>query len=259
MAGPKSWCDKLASVPSVGLKLVPHYASSDTLFDAVSPILDRSVKGDQATFHVTQQTSFEIQFQTDEGFHYLLEPTKCAISFRHRMRPKLQSAGPPVMELLSHPLPYTALLQDASDRLVEVAPRLPGGAKARAMTRVGVLSTTTVDMAEAPPGILRFLDYVGRPWRTSLNYFDMAVMADLSKTKEWDDRCIHTLKKSEEPDAMLSITLDWQRVYHSERLLKPELLRPLLANCREAALNYFEDVAQGNRFDEKLISEAAGV
>jgi hypothetical protein len=259
MAGPKSWCDKLASVPTVGLKLVPHYASSDSLIDAVSPVLDRSVKGDQATFNVTQQTSFEIQFQTDEGFHYYLDPAKCVISFRHRMRSKLQSAGPPVMELLSHPLPYTALLQEASERLVEVAARLPGGAKPRAMTRVGVISTTTVDMEEAPPGFLRFLEYIGRPWQTSLHYFDIAVMADLGKAKEWEDRCIHTLKKGEEPGALLSITLDWQRVFHNERALKPELMRPLLANCREAALNYFEDVAQGNRFDEKLISEAAGV
>src|SRR5262245_53389418 len=116
MAGPKSWCDKLASVPTVGLKLAPHFCSSDSLIDAAAPILNRSMKGNQATFHVTQQTSFEIQFQTDEGFHYFLDPAKCVVSFHHRMRSKPQSGGPPIMELLSYPLPYTQLLQDASER-----------------------------------------------------------------------------------------------------------------------------------------------
>src|SRR5690348_2365954 len=98
MAVPKSWCDKLASVPTIGLKLVPHFASTDSLIDAVSPILDRNMKGDQPTFQVTQQSTFEAQFQTDDGFHYFIDPAKCVISFRHRMRTRPQSAGPPIAE-----------------------------------------------------------------------------------------------------------------------------------------------------------------
>jgi hypothetical protein len=125
MATPKSWCDKLAYVPTAGLKLKAHYTSSDAIIDALSSIMDRSVKDDAPTFRVTQQSSFELQFQTDQGFHYSVEPMKCVVSFRHRLRTKAVSGGPPVMEMLSHPLPYTNLLEAVCDRLIEAATLLP--------------------------------------------------------------------------------------------------------------------------------------
>lgn len=259
MATQKSWCDKLASVPTVGLKLSPHFASSDSIIDSLSPILNRQMKDDKATFNVAQQATFEVQFQTDQGFHYAVEPTKCVVSFRHRMRAKPTSGGPPIMEMLSHPLPYTALLQDATERLIEVAPLLPGekGGR-RLLSRVGIMSTTTVDMDEAPPGMTRFLQYVGRPWKSSPEFFEFVILADIGSNKGWKDRCIHTLKRAEEPGALLSIQLDWQRIFETERHVTSDVLRPLLANCCEDALTYFEDVAEGSRFDEELITEAAG-
>lgn len=260
MATSKSWCDKLASVPTVGLQLLPHYASGDAIIDSVSSVFDRLGSEDKPAFQVTQQASFELQFQTDQGFHYAIEPMKCVVSFRHRMRAKPTSGGPPIMEMLSSPLPFTMLLQEASDRLIEVAPLLPGRKGGRVLRRVGVMSVTNVEREEAPPGIIRFLEYLGRPWNTSLEIFEVTVTAELgSSDRGWKDRCIHTLKKSEEPGALLTIQLDWQRMYETERALTEDVLKPLLANCSADALKYFEDVAEGSRFDEKLISEAAGV
>ena len=259
MATPKSWCDKLASVPTVGLRLSPHFGSSNSIIDSLSPILDRQMKGDAVTFQVTQQTSFDIQFQTDQGFHYAVETSRLAVSFRHRMRAKPTSGGPPIMEMLSHPLPFTTLLEEAIDRLIETAPLLPSGKASRSMIRVGIMSTTTVDMEEAPPGIIRFIEYVGRPWKNSPEHFGILVMSELgSSSKGWKDRCIHTLKKSEDKDSLLSIQLDWQRVYEAERHITQDVLKPLMANCRDDALKYFEDVAEGSRFDEELIAETAG-
>jgi hypothetical protein len=37
-----SWCDKLASTPTVGFTLTPHYAPFDTVLNRLSPILDRN-------------------------------------------------------------------------------------------------------------------------------------------------------------------------------------------------------------------------
>lgn len=260
MATSKSWCDKLASVPTVGFRLLPHYASGDAIIDGLSPILNRMADIVKPSFQVVQQTSFDFQFQVDNGFHYAIEPTKAVVSFRHRMKAKPTSGGPPIMEMMSSPLPYTTLLQEATRRVIEVAPLLPGRKGGRVLQRVGIMSITTVDKEEAPPGIVRFIEYVGRPWNTSPEFFEITVASDLGGTgKGWKDRCIHTLKKSEEAESLLTIQLDWQREYEAEKALTEDALKPLLANCSADALKYFEDVAEGSRFDEELISETAGV
>jgi len=43
-----SWCDKLASVPAAGFRLTPHFASSDSILDGLSPILALSSFRDRA-------------------------------------------------------------------------------------------------------------------------------------------------------------------------------------------------------------------
>jgi hypothetical protein len=151
-----SWCDKLASTPSIGFKIDPYYTSGDSIIDAIRPILDRLVDGDRVLFTVNRHESFAFSFTTEDGFQHGIEPIKAFVDFHHRLKAKPVSGGPPIMEMLSKPLPYTDLLPEVAKRLAEMTLLIPG-AKQRKINRVGIVSATRVVEDEVPPGIARFM------------------------------------------------------------------------------------------------------
>src|SRR6267378_4324981 len=110
-----SWCDKLASTPSVGLKFDHHFAPSSQILEVLKPILDPLVDGEKVKFVINKQDPFTIELTTEDGFHYGIESSRVWIDFQHRMRVKPSSGGPPIAELLSRPAPFSELLPDVSN------------------------------------------------------------------------------------------------------------------------------------------------
>jgi hypothetical protein len=252
-----SWCDKLASVPTAGVKLDPHFSSSDSLFDSLSTVLDPLYTEDKVRFQVTQQQSFDISFTTEDGFMYAADPTKFSVAFRHRMRARQVSGGPPVMEMLSRPLPYTQLLTEVIKRAVDGVVLTPSS-KERMVRRVGIVSTTWVAEEEMPPGIDRFIKYMGRPWGGPVDTYNISLCVDLGKGKGTADRCVHTVIKTEDREQLISMNFDWQRMYPAGQPVRKEVLYEVMGEAEKAALKYFEDLAEGRRFDEKIIRESVG-
>jgi hypothetical protein len=251
-----SWCDKLASVPSAGFRLDPHYASSDAILDGLTPTLNPLFQGEKARFSIGHQASFEVRIDTDEGFQYSIDPIKTAVAFRHRMRARTVSGGPPTMEMISKPLPFTQLLPEVFKRLVSTTLVVPA-LKDRKVVRVGVISATAIGEDQMPPGIARFIEYIGRPWKGSAEQYDIQILSNLQSASGHQDRCIHHVKKTEDPDQLIAVSLDWQRLFDAGQPIDRAKLQEIAAQAEKAALAYFEDVAEGKRFDEKLIREAA--
>ena len=95
---------------------------------------------------------------------------------------------------------------------------------------------------------------MSRPWKDSLDFFDFQITAALNTTDDQYDRCIHRLTKPEEnPDKLLTITLDWQREFRAAKPMTSEVVKKYLTSAQTRALEYFEDVAEGGRFDEQLV------
>lgn len=253
------WCDKLASTPTVGFALDWHFAPADSLLESMSPFLDKLGQGLRPRFNVERHASFEVNFTTDDGFQYAVGPRQISVAFHHKMKVKATSGAPPTMEMLSQPLPYTKLLNNVIDKLVD-ATLLIAGPKARQVNRVGIVSTTRVAIEDAPPGIARFVQYIGRPWKGFADFYNINITSDLAKTKDWSDRCIHILTKAEEDeDKLLRIQLDWQRTLAIGRAITKDTLRELLAGAEKEANAYFEDIAEGSRFDEDVIRETTRI
>jgi len=249
-----SWCDKLASTPTIGFKLTPHFAPVTTLLDALSPILDRTVKDDAQKFTLEQTTSeFAAGFNTEDGYKYVVDHAKVSVSFNHRIRYKNVSGGPPIMEMLSKPLPFTSLLPQVSEKLIEATLLLPE-VKKRTINRVGIVSLTLISIEDMPPGIRRFIAYLGRPWKGALENFTVQISANLNKTSEVSEICIHQLVMPEDKDEkLLTIQFDWQRQFSSALQVRETELKRIVADAQKDALNYFEDLAEGSRFDEVLL------
>ena len=251
-----SWCDKLASTPGMGITLDWEFLPSVRYQEAMMPVTAKWVDKEKQAFTVDQQDAFSLTFTSFDGFHYAFNSSQIYCEFRHRLKYQAQSAGPPTAELASKPLPYTQMLPQISDRLVQAA-RLVATGNQRALVRVGVVSATAVKEDEAPPGIRRYIAYMGRPWTAAPHAFTMDVTSILPRTPkaEWEDRCQHVVTKVEHGDELINIRLDFHRRFDSPKALSVGLLDDILKRLRADALKYFEDVGQGERFDESIIND----
>jgi hypothetical protein len=243
-----SWCDKLASTPVAGFTLEPHFASCGAVADAFAPILDSLAEGERQHFSLDQCQNFSFGYTSEDGFQTAVEPAKIAVSFIHRLKYKAVGGGPPTVEMLSRARPFTELLPVVLDKLIQAALVLPGP-KERTTNRIGIVSVTGVDENDAPPGIRRFIDYMSKPWGGNTSSYTFNIASTLASTSNWSDRCIHTLAKGEGADALLNISIDWQRTFVTGRSLNEKSLSEVAGEAKKAALSYFEDLAEGSRFD----------
>jgi hypothetical protein len=254
-----SWCDKLASVPTVGFRLTAHYAPFDTVLNSLASILDRSTGEEARNTTVDSPTTlFTTGFTTSDGFKYSADEQKIAVAFNHRAKFKPTSGGPPTMEMLSKALPFTTLLPQVSSRLLDATRLLPEIQKRR-VRRVGIITTTPIAETDIPPGIRRLITYIGRPWKQGLEAFNISITGKLAETSATLDRCLHQVIKPEEKEELMTLQFDWQRTFKDEPATTVDSLKRILDDAEEQALKYFEELAEGSRFDEDLIRQSVGV
>jgi hypothetical protein len=250
----ETWCDKLASTPAIGFQYdSPHYVGSDTVLTSLSPILDKWTTLTKSDFSITNHESFNVNIQRENGFLYQFDPFKCSVTFQHQMKLRPTSGGLPVAEFASEPLPFTRSLDIATDELVEVALLLSNKSKDRSIKRIGVVSTTVVSEMELPPGVKRFIDYASRPWTGALEGYSYTVIAKLRETDLYETRCIHSITKPDDPDQLMTIRFDWQKVLSKPVPLIRDAVEKEIASVKNSALEYLEKLAEGNVFDEHII------
>jgi hypothetical protein len=117
------------------------------------------------------------------------------------------------------------------------------------------VTSTAVGVSDLPPGVRRLIDHVGKPWSGKLSQYNVELSAELGGKDEYKDRCIHIVGSGDEennPDRLVSVKFDWQRTYAFSRPIAVDAIRKLVAVGRGGALDYFEEVAEGSRFDEEI-------
>ena len=248
-----SWCDKLSSTPSVGIRFEPLFLPSDEILRALAPILKRQVNGEKFGFEVTKQETFNLSFSTEDGYFYGFEANRIYVEFQHKIRIHPQSGAEPVANLITEAAPYTKLLANVTEKLIEVI-LLVSRILPINITRIGIVSTTQVKIEDAPPGIIKFVEYMSRPWKLGIDSFSMQVAAKTEANSNWSNRCSHYIIKQEDPENLPTLRYDWQRVYSESQVLEKNIEK-ILADVIDDALEYFEDIAEGNLFDEEVITD----
>jgi hypothetical protein len=224
---------------------------SADILRALAPITNQWVRGDKVLFTITRQEPYAITLTTEEGYVYGIEPSKVFVEFQHQLRIQPTSAGLPIATLLSEALPFTKLLPNVSERAIATTIRIAGNEGN--ITRVGVVSTTTLALEDAPPGIARFISYIGRPWNGQIDFYSFQISATIDETSDWSDKCIHFITVPDNPELLPTLKFDWQRTYTRSHPATQDSLETLLSQAQTAANDYFEEVAEGDRFDEELL------
>lgn len=243
-----SWCDKLASTPAVGFRFTSAFIPSDAILSAFSPVLNAQVDGDRQTFTIETLEPFAAHINTESGFKYQIDPNALSVTYNHRIKASPASAGPPIMELISKPAPYTELLDDVIDMIHEAAALLPP-VRGRLIKQVGVVSQTQVHLEDAPPGIISLFGEIGRPLGGEVQSFNVAITNVINRTDGYLDRCIHTLGLPDDEKKLINVLLDWQRVYTDPKTVSAPTLKNMLETAKSEALAYYERVAEGGLAD----------
>jgi len=243
-----SWCDKLASTPSMGIQLTSDFLPAEQILASLNSILNEHVDEDRGTFDVETIEPFRLIFNTDSGFRYSFDQKSAAITFNHRIRAQAASAGPPIMELISKAAPYTELLNQVKERLARAVALLPN-INSRHISRVGIVSVTQVDLEDAPPGIRSLFEVLGKPLGGTVDSFNCAITTVLNKDYNYIDRCIHTFVLPEPPKKMVTVQLDWQRLFNTSQSASAKSTRQVMDAAQGEALAYFEKVAEGGLSD----------
>lgn len=248
-----SWCDKLASTPSIGIWFTEHYLSSARVIDSLSPILDRLVIDRKPKFSLNKQDTFSVEIGAEDGFQYSVTPSQISVSFGHRLKVRQVSGGPPTVDMISQPKPYSELLPETCNKILQATSHVVD-LKTRRLQRIGIVSTTNVSEDELPPGVRRLIGYAGRPWANGLKYFDMQLVSTLTETSSYSDQCTHQITKPESSEEkLITVRFDWQRIYTDGRTVTHDSLSSELESCAKSALKYYEELAIGDMFDENII------
>lgn len=238
-----SWCDKLSSVPALGVSLNPSYTPTAVLLSSLEPLLNRL-----GNIDIQQQGPFAANVTTEDGFIYAFDHVKFWVEFKYRLKVQPTSGGPPVANLTTSPRKYTDLLLELQERIIEAADS--AYSKERIIGRVGVISTTTVLDTDFPPGFAKYRDYFTKPWDSGVFGYNIGISANLTDDKDWTDRCIHNFSKDDgDNSGIATLRLDWQRLYKSNRRQLGIHLKRELDFAIEGSLAYFEELAEGHRFE----------
>jgi hypothetical protein len=221
----------------------------ETILESWHSILDANASDGNPQFQISRFDDFHFEVNTEAGFKYGADASRVHVSFNHRMKLRNVSGGAPKVEMLSTPQPFTMLLPQVLSRTVEAAMLVPD-IKNRQLMRVGVTTTTPVDAIDLPPGINRFLDHVGRPWKGGLTGgLSMQLTANVGGSKSWNDRCIHTILRTEKEDEVMTVMFDFQRTFVEPKPVNREVLQEACDKVERDSLAYFEELAEGNMFD----------
>jgi hypothetical protein len=244
-----SWCDKLASIPSAGFRFNHHYIPVHRVLQGWHSILDANSDDDITKFALTKHDDFNFDVNCEDGFKYGADASRVHVVFNHRLKVKNISAGGPVVEMLSTARPFTKLLPEVISRLVDATMLMPD-IKERQLQRAGIASTTPVDEADLPPGIVDLIEHVGKPWKGLTGGFTIQLTAKVGDQQFWTDRCLHTLVRPETGDDLMTIIFDFQRIFNEPRRADRETLTEAAAQVQEDALKYFEALAEGTMFND---------
>ncbi|WP_316169436.1 hypothetical protein [Bradyrhizobium sp. SZCCHNRI1058] len=243
-----SWCDKLASVPSAGFRFDQRFTPVERILECWHTIVERHSVDGEPKFNITKTDEFNLEINSETGFKYGADATRCHVGFNHRLKVRNVSGAPPVVEMSSTAQQFTKLLPEVVNRLIDISMLLPD-IRTRKLHRIGITTTTPVDRADLPPGLGRFIEHIGRPWKGLSDGFSIQLTAEVGETKTSTDRCIHTLLKSERADEVMTVMFDFQRVLKEPKLTDRDDLSDLAQRAQKDALSYFEALAEGSMFD----------
>ena len=241
---PKIWLNKVRAVPLVGLRINPTYEAAATLLERLRPILIRWQKA-YGEVKFSLQKDMVLKIERPDGYELTLTHEAIICKFYYLSSIKEKGLRQPAMSYQVETQPIETLTDGAIEVVEEVSAELWKGGS-RMVSRIGIVSTGTLDYEGMPPGFGYFLNHLGKPWGKAVAAFSVKLMANLGKGENSEDRCHHDISWDGEEESSVTFALDWQRVFEEERAMPLHKLKEELSSAKEDGFHYFGTFGIGN-------------
>jgi hypothetical protein len=245
MVSATNWLDVALAAPIIGLACEPRLQFPHEMGDAIKPVLEKwKTKFPEILFTIPAQAAL-LNVKVGDGFHIDLLGNAINTSFKYET--KLIDVPAALPQVASQKVrPFSELVATAVEYTAAICEHLR--VPPIDVTRIGVVADSRLSADALPPGVGKFLKYLGAPWGAQPVAFAGAFTTSFGpEDKDWESRCHHFLDVSPERPGDVRLRLDWQMYTppsSSHRLVSGEA-RGLLERAVRHANQYFETFAAG--------------
>jgi len=241
-----SWLDNLLSVPAIGIRIRSDLSFMNQFQNSVHKILEiLKDKYGEIEFKKADIWGYLIRPAKVSGFNYIISFNKINTFYKYRLQQKIISGKFPTVEYPDLKL-YSDILNDNLKEILFVFEELKE-IKGIKYDMIGIVADSTLPKDGFPPGIISWIDYIGKPWGKKVSKLEMTLLAKLHENETYYEQCHHSIKFDEpDPDNEVEFKLDWQRVSNEPISLETNRLLDDLNSCLSKANIYFEKFGEGN-------------
>ncbi|UBF26204.1 hypothetical protein K9N68_32625 [Kovacikia minuta CCNUW1] len=176
--GLASWLDNFLAVPMVGFQIRPNFRILFNYQNILAPLLEEIYSTyDSVTFETQGTSAFTVKSKS--GFYYELSPDNIVIKFTYLVPEERRVGQIPTLKEV-HPQAYSQLLINLA---LEVKKVLMFFVENEILVRrVGVVAELSMSRDSIPPGITNLIEYLSKPWGSSLIKCNAALTPNLQKT-----------------------------------------------------------------------------
>lgn len=240
-----TWLDGVLAVPAIGVKTQIGFDNITNFESNVGKFAYRlEQEGEKFKIKKTEIWAYDIE--CDGGLMFKFSRISFVSSFKYRFIEKEQPGELPQMEV-PNVLTYTELLEKTFgwiNLMFDYFKNIPD----LKYDRIGLVASANLEEKTTPPGVQKWMEYLGRPWRGSLLEVNVKTLSKLEEGENFSDRCHHQIEYllNKVDEKGYNLTLDWQREFNRVKNFQEGDFRDTIEVCKNAALKYFDIFAQGD-------------
>ena len=244
------WLDTLLAVPVVGIRMIPDFKELFEFQKRIGNFLDYLKKDkelEKGNIDIRPKEIWGYSISVlKTGFSFTLTPKDIIGQYSYEIKEVTRPGSLPTFEP-PETIAYSQLLEKTLT-YVQVFLALIKDLKGFQFDRIGIVANVGSDKESFPPGVLRWLEHLSKPWGT-LTKSESLLLANLQENNEaqYRDQCHHVVKFDDTtPEVGVRITLDWQRVFEIPISMSDiEVLPRTLLSCKDEARKYFQNFGEG--------------
>ncbi len=241
-----NWLDGVMAVPTIGIRLDPNYKEMSDFRQHLESFIEQ-IRKEYGKINIKSSQIWGYSVETiEEGFQFDLTQNNLIITYAYPINQIPQPGKLPKLllpkiytfsELFEKILGYFKDISNKLDRLNDFE-----------FNRIGIVARVGLEMDSLPPGVEKWIDFLGRPWGAKIMRSESKLSVTLKEEKMFYERCHHGLTFDQEDMDKngINLNLDWQRVFKKPLPMNPRELISQLTECKDNAFEYFQRYGEGD-------------
>lgn len=236
------WLDSVLAVPAIGVRIDVKINELNSFQQDILNFITY-LKEKHDLIELKRKSVFGFVINTP-GPSFEIVPNNLVAEFEYQITQKDISGEFPIIEKPELKL-YSEIIHMLLDDIYMLFGTLKS-IKNITYDRIGIVAKTNLSKESIPPGIVAWIDYLGKPWGTKLLKSESTFFLRLLETDKYYNQCHHLIKFDEIIEEKgFDFKLDWQRSFKEKIIFDNDKIISDIESCISEALDYFEKFGAG--------------